>query len=683
MTRFRIGALAGALLLGASAPVLAQAVQPPAAATRTLTVDDLLAPRQVSDPQLSPEGGWVAYVVKVNDLAADKASSHLWMTSWEGARTVQLTSRASESESAPRWSPDGKRLAFLSGRTDEHQNDQLWLLDRAGGEAQKVTEVKGSVLDYAWAPDGRRLALIVQDGDDDGADDKAGGKPKTPKPIVIDRFQFKQDIEGYLGAKRQRLFILDLDTRKVERVTSGDFDETQPAWSPDGKSIAFVSKREKEFDRDENWDVYVVAAVPGSEPRAVTRFEGADNHPDYDSPLAWSPDSRSLAYVQGGAPKLIGYAVRRLAVAPVDGGPARVLTGGLDRNIRRPVWSADGRALEAIVEDDGAESLVRVSVATGKIEPVLGGRRVISAFSQARDGHTAVLVADPRTPAEVYAVDGGALKPLSRQNEAWLKTVKLGEVRETRFASKDGTEIHGFLVTPPDYRPGTRYPTLLRIHGGPTSQFGAAYNAEWQVLAAQGYVVVAANPRGSTGRGEAFASAIYADWGNKDAQDVLAAVDDAVAKGFADPNRLGVGGWSYGGMLTNYVIAQDGRFKAATSGASIANILAGYGTDQYIRDYEVELGTPWSNTAGWMKISFPFYHADRIRTPTLFLAGEKDFNVPLLNSEQMYQALRSQGVDTKLIIYPGQFHGLTKPSYLRDRIQRYVDWYATRVKGAS
>jgi len=192
--------------------------------------------------------------------------------------------------------------------------------------------------------------------------------------------------------------------------------------------------------------------------------------------------------------------------------------------------------------------------------------------------------------------------------------------------------------------------------------------------------VVAANPRGSSGRGEAFCKAIYADWGDVDAQDVLAAVDDAVARGIADPNRLGVGGWSYGGMLTNYVIAQDTRFRAATSGASISNILAGYGTDQYVRDYEYELGRPWEHPEVWTRISFPFYHADRIVTPTLFLCGEKDFNVPLLNSEQMYQALRSLGRDTRLIIYPGQFHGIGKPSYVRDRMQRYLDWYATHLR---
>ena len=212
------------------------------------------------------------------------------------------------------------------------------------------------------------------------------------------------------------------------------------------------------------------------------------------------------------------------------------------------------------------------------------------------------------------------------------------------------------------------------------SQYQYEFDSQLQTLAGRGYLVVVANPRGSSGRGERFATAIFADWGTKDAQDVLAAVDYAVAQGLADPARLGVGGWSYGGILTNYVIAQDRRFKAAVSGASISNVLAGYGTDQHVREYELELGAPWKATDTWIRLSFPFLHADRITTPTLFLCGDKDFNVPLLNSEQMYQALRSLGVETQLVIYPGQHHGINKPSYRRDRLERYLAWYDKHLK---
>jgi dipeptidyl aminopeptidase/acylaminoacyl peptidase len=264
------------------------------------------------------------------------------------------------------------------------------------------------------------------------------------------------------------------------------------------------------------------------------------------------------------------------------------------------------------------------------------------------------------------------LRPLSKQNDAWLKGVSLGSVEPIQAKSKDGTLVSGFTIKPVGYQAGRKYPTILRIHGGPVAQFGYGFAFEWQYFAANGYAVVVANPRGSSGRGLEYSKAIYADWGNKDTDDVLAVVDYAVAQGLADPDRLGVGGWSYGGIMTDQVIARDQRFKAAVSGASIANVLAGYGTDQYIRDYETELGTPWKNPDVYMRVSYPFYHADKIPTPTLFVCGEKDFNVPLLNTEQMYQALKSLNVPTQLVIYPGQFHGVTTPSYVKDRYVRYL-----------
>jgi dipeptidyl aminopeptidase/acylaminoacyl peptidase len=305
---------------------------------------------------------------------------------------------------------------------------------------------------------------------------------------------------------------------------------------------------------------------------------------------------------------------------------------------------------------------------------------MVSDFSVGPGGKVAVLASTPSAPAEVFAVEGGELRGISRQNDRWLTDLQLAPVEEISFKSHDGTQVNGFMVRPVGYQPGTRVPTVLRIHGGPVYQFSNEFDFDWQLLAAEGFAVVAANPRGSSGRGEKFSTAIWADWGNKDGQDVLAAVDYAIAQGVADPERLGVGGWSYGGILTNQVIARDSRFKAAISGAGQSNVLAGYGTDQYVREYEAELGTPWGNTAAWLKVSFPFVHADRIVTPTLFLCGDKDFNVPLLNSEQMYQALRSLGRETQLVIYPGEYHEIRKPSYQRDRLQRYLDWYGRHLK---
>jgi dipeptidyl aminopeptidase/acylaminoacyl peptidase len=650
-------ALALAPGLGAQAPISPSPIRP-------FSLDDVVRVREVREPQIAPDGDWVAYTVSSPDTGEDRNTSAVWMVSWDGARNVRLTN-SKQGETTPRWSPDGRWLAFLSSREDEHT--QLWLLDRHGGEGRKATTFPSDVDDYVWAPDGQRVALVVEDADT--------AKPKTPPPIVIDRFQFKQDEGGYLGKGRRHLYVLDIASGATTMLTSGEYDELLPAWSPDGKSLAFVSKRRPEFDRDSNWDLYVIDAAPGAAPRQLTTFEGPDNDPDTESRPAWSPDGRSIAYLQGGPLKLIYYAVQKLAIVPAVGGAPRILTATLDRNVTSPVWSGDGSSIYFLLEDDRAVGLARVPATGGAIERLVAGPRVVSAFAAAAGSKVAVLASTPLVPTEVYAVDGATLRPLSRQNNAWLSRVKLGSVEPISFRSRDGTPINGFAVKPPDFASSKRYPTILRIHGGPVSQYQYEFDFQLQALAGHGYLVVVANPRGSSGRGERFAAAIYADWGNKDAQDVLAAVDFAVAQGLADPARLGVGGWSYGGILTNYVIAQDRRFKAAVSGASISNVLAGYGTDQYVREYEAELGVPWKAADTWVRLSYPFLHADRITTPTLFLCGDKDFNVPLLNSEQMYQALRSLGVATQLVIYPGQHHGINKPSYRRDRLERYLAWY--------
>ena len=653
---------------------LAPAALAQAPVQRKVELDDVYRLREVSDPQLSPDGAWVAYSVSLPDTSEDQANSDVWMASWDGARSVRLTSSRS-SEDTPRWSADGRYLAFLSDRDDAREVTQVWLLDRSGGEAERITDLPGGVSDYVWSPDSKRLALIVSDpAPDSTASDTA--LKTTPRPIVLNRFQFKEDETGYLDHRRDHLYLFDLSTRKAELLTPGDYNEAAPAWSPDSRSIAFVSKRRPEFDRTNNWDLYLVEARGGASPRQLTTFEGPDLDPQWGGRApSWSPDGKQLAYVQGGPLKLIYYAGQKLAVVPAAGGPARILTPALDRNVLSPVWSADGASILFLLEDDRVTNVASVPAGGGQVAQLTRGRGLVSDLSVGPGGRVAVLASTPAKPAEVFAIDGGTLRRLSRQNDDWLAGVRLAPVEEISFKSRDGTPIHGFLVRPLDYRAGARVPAVLKIHGGPVYQFSNEFDLEWQLLAAEGFAVVAANPRGSSGRGEKFSTAIWADWGNKDGQDVLAAVDHAVAAGVADPGRLGVGGWSYGGILTNQVIARDRRFKAAISGAGQSNALAGYGTDQYVREYEAELGSPWTNPEVYTRVSFPFFHADRITTPTLFLCGDQDFNVPLLNSEQMYQALRSLGRETELVIYPGEFHEIRKPSYRRDRLQRYLDWY--------
>jgi dipeptidyl aminopeptidase/acylaminoacyl peptidase len=646
---------------------------------RKLSLDDLNRLREVSAPEVSPDGQWVAYTVSLPDTARDKPNRDVWMTSWDGRRSVRLTT-STAGEGTPHWSPNNRYLAFLSSREDSHDAAQVWLLDRSGGEAERISDLPGGVSEFAWSPDGKRLALIANDPDPDSAASDTS-RHHTPQPIVIDRFQFKEDETGYLDRRRSHLYLFDLTTRKAEILTPGDYNELAPSWSPDGKALAFVSKHTRDFDRSNNYDIYVVAATPGATPRQVTTFEGPDMDPGWGGrPPAWSPDSKYIAYVQGGPEKLIYYAGQKLAVVPTSGGTPRILTPSLDRNVLSPQWSPDGSSIVFLLEDDRVTQLASVPAQGGPVRQLTEGRRFVGDYSVGADGKIAVLSSTTGVPEEVFALEGSQLRPLSRQNDAWLSKIQLAPVEEISFKSRDGTPINGFLVRPVGYQAGTRVPTVLRIHGGPVYQFSNEFSFEWQLLAAQGFAVVAANPRGSSGRGEKFALGIWADWGNKDSQDVLGAVDYAIAQGVADPKRLGVGGWSYGGILTNQVIARDSRFKAAISGAGQSNALAGYGTDQYVREYEAELGKPWTNSDTYIKVSYPFFHADRIVTPTLFMCGDKDFNVPLLNSEQMYQALRSLDREAQLVIYPGEFHQIRKPSYERDRLQRYLDWYGRHLQ---
>jgi dipeptidyl aminopeptidase/acylaminoacyl peptidase len=452
-------------------------------------------------------------------------------------------------------------------------------------------------------------------------------------------------------------------------LTEGNFDSSEPAWSPDGDLIAFSSRREGDPDRHANSDIYVIEAVKGAKARKLTSWEGPDYTP------VFSPDGKQIAYLQGGPPKYSDYDPAQLAVVAVASGDIKLPSKDLDRNISSPEWSADGQSLYFLVADNRTQSIKQVPVSGGNVEQVYpsgGVKAVVESFKYGPHG-IATVTTFAQKPAEIYRATDG--KALSNHNSELVEAIEWATVEAYDSIGKDGQSIGSMLLKPPGFRKGKAYPTIAYVHGGPVSQDAFEFDATSQVLAAQGYLVVNTNYRGSSGRGKTFSRAIYADWGKLEIQDIHAVMDQLVEEGLADPKRLGIGGWSYGGMNTNYAIATDTRFSAAVSGASISNMITGYGTDQYIQQYENEFGLPWDSIDAYLKASYPFFHADRIKTPTLFMCGEKDFNVPLSNSEQMYQALRSLNVPTRLVIYPGQFHGLTKPSYIQDRLERMIEWY--------
>jgi dipeptidyl aminopeptidase/acylaminoacyl peptidase len=673
--------IAAATLL-ASSLLLAQ--QP---TKRLLKIEDMHRFHDVRDAQISPDGKWVAYTVNTVDAAADKSDTDVWITSWDGAQHLRMTT-SPDSETSPRWSPDGRYLSFLSSRPGKARGNQVWLLDRNGGEAQQLTDVKGRLNGYEWSPDSKKLLLVMADRDpNDPADaesgsggGRGGANAPAPKPIVIDRYKFKQDVQGYLTAPPARIYLWDIETKKSEALTDPALEASAPSFSPDGKWIAFMARSGKDADRYNTSNVFVMEARSGAAPRQVTNYDGIKSSSSRGR-VEWSPDGTKLVYLQSTGAKQNAYNMNRLAVVPVAGGEPKILAGNLDRGVSAPRFSRDGGSILFLVADDRSEYPASVPANGGDIHRLIGGQLTISAIEQGKDGRIAVIAATDIKPGEVHALENAELRTLTHHNDTLMSEFLLGATEEFSCKAKDGNEVHGLIVKPPEYQAGKRYPTLLRIHGGPNGQDQHAFNFERQLFAANGFVVVAVNYRGSSGRGEKYQTVISADWGNKEVVDLQAAMDHVVATGIADPDRLGIGGWSYGGILTDAMIAKDHRFKAATSGAGTAFPLALYGVDQYIIQYDEEVGPPWKvGLEPWMRISYAFLHADQIKTPTLFMGGEKDFNVPLMGGEQMYQALRSLGVPTQLIVYPGQNHGIARPSYQRDRMERYLAWYAKYLK---
>jgi len=647
-------------------------------ATRGMVPDDLTRIQFVTDPQVSPDGRRIAFVVTTLSEERDEYLSNVWIVDAERGAPRRFTA-GPRRDVDPRWSPDGARLAFLSERAPKDKL-QLYVMPADGGEPTKLTALEHGVSGAAWSPDGSRLAFVSPVGgqrEPDSEEEKRKSRPAR----VITLVKYRFNGEGFIYDRRPHVFVVATDGSTPVQITDGDFIDADPTWAPDGDSIVFASARHAERDDDDASDLWRVAAKGGT-PQRLTATVGPVMLP------AFSPDGRSIAYLSRPAKNAYGRNVR-LYVVPSDGaGDAACLTTALDRSCGalhvRPLWAPDGRSLVVAAEDRGDVGLWRLATSgSGAPARIVAGERVLNGYSASADGRLLAFAAStPVTPAEVFTcrADGREERGLTALNHAWIGQVSLSASERFRF-TRAGHELDVWVMRPAGFVDGRRYPTLLSIHGGPHAQYGHNFFDEFQVYAGAGYAVVYANPRGSQGYGEAFTQAVIGDWGGGDYADVMAALDEALARHpFIDRERLGVLGGSYGGFLTSWTVGHTRRFKAACSERAVNCQYTMFGTSDIGHSFNVvELGgpMPWEDMARYIERS-PLTYAKDIVTPLLILHSEEDLRCPIEQGEQLFVALKKLRREVRFIRFPGENHEMSRSGKPRHRLERFrhiLEWF--------
>ncbi|MFN5642651.1 MAG: S9 family peptidase [Sphingobacteriales bacterium] len=645
--------------------LLCLALQAIAQEKRLIRPEDLFRMKSISSPKLSPDGQWIMYSLSKADSAKDRYESKLYMMSTDGKETIQLTDE--RSAGSPAWSPDNAYISFLSKSKVEAEPSQLFLMNRKGGEPMQLTHIKGEIFRYKWFEDGKRILLEIRDPN---TADTA--KTKIRKPYEIDRFHFKDDADGYLDNRKVHLYVFDLHTKKLDTLTRGEKNETNATITRDGQFIAYVSNVTLDPDRNANTDIFLMNVI-SRKTEQITHYPGSDNNPEF------SPDGTHLSFNRStGQGNFTMYELSELHLYSISSKSITNISSSLDRSIEETSWSPDSKFIYALIENDRKQNIISFDLQNNKTTWITDQTGVYASLEIGEKGEMLALYSDMHTPREIYFNKGNGFKRLTNISDEFRSPLKPIYVKGIEAISSDKNKVSGILYLPDST--ARNLPLILFIHGGPVAQDDYSFDMSRQILAGAGFAVAAVNYRGSSGRGKEYTKSIYGDWGNKEVKDIIAIANQLIKDGVVDANKLGIGGWSYGGILTNYTIATDTRFKAAVSGAGSSFQLSLYGTDQYITQYEEELGKPWKNPKKWMDLSYPFFKVEQIKTPTLFMASEDDFNVPVVGAEQMYQAFKSTGIPTELIIYPNQHHGIRVPSYIIHRHYKHINWFNKYLK---
>jgi dipeptidyl aminopeptidase/acylaminoacyl peptidase len=657
----------------------------PQQATRGITPEDYYSFEFVSDPQLSPDGKLVAFVLTKVDRTQNRRNSSIWMAAVDGSRAPWQFTTSPQNTNSPRWSPDGRSLAFLSSRPDsatpgpgssESTRAQVYVLSMNGGEAKRITNLKNAVTLFRWSPDGTRFVVVSRVGPSDS-------KPENKERSDVRHYRsssYKFNDSGWFDDRRAHLWVVDAKSGSAKQLTDGiDWNDNDPQWSPEGTSIAFVSNRSgKEYDHNRNSDVWVISSDGGALTK-ISDHEESDNNP------RWSPDGKMIAFTgevqERDHPKVW--------LAPSSGGvPSVLAASNLDLIPTDLDWSPDGKSLYFQAGVKGETHLFRINIGSKSIDQVTSGPRAVRGIDFNWPSKTMVyLVNDFKHLDDLYVADvsGRNERKLTNFNDALWKQLELADVERFSYKSADDWTVDGFLVKPIGWQSGKKYPLILSIHGGPAGMYGVDWFHEFQGYAAKGYAVLYTNPRGSTGYGQKFERGIVGEWGGKDYIDVMKGVDSALEKyPWLDAERMGVTGGSYGGYLTNWIVGHTDRFKAAVTLRSVANFVSDEGTRDGAFGHTADFGGDLFEKFELYWDRSPLKYAPNVKTPTLILHSDNDFRVPLEQGEQWFRALKKFGVTTEVVMFPRENHNLTRtgePRHLVESLNWQLYWFDRFVMG--